>query len=571
MPDELTQRKFEHLRNLQREREQLSKKLSKLDEEIGRLTLEYGRAHNKKTPIFSLPNELILLVFKYAYYTCRFEVRDIRNDEEDLGWDHCEDDTDTNRTICNNCRTIETDISHVCHLWRVLSLGYSELWSTFNYRCRQWGYTELRLPIYLARSRERPLDIWLDIYKQHYPQISVIMSILLPHAARWRRFSVRLEGGDSDPNHFFRSLIPFDAKNLETFEITQYRTSSSNDDWTIHWSRYPGSIFRNRQAPKLTSMRIDLAFSNLCWPAVSNLTVLQFDSSSNARFSYSMTWRSLFCILQVPTLTSLTLAGCIFASNQLVTMPAIVAPNLRHLRCIDNEVLTHVWKILKAPLLELLVLKDTNIACWSFPLDDSPDSPGLPYLPSLKTLCLMDCKASDVPHCAETFSRLAHATRSATNVIFFSSHMVQYAVGLHEFGDPVTLKNILACFLESNVVSWPNLKTLSCTGKFILTSDIEVTQFVAMLLKRECELRLPCTIELCLGEDSVEYMNYQGHPNAHGGGGSRTTLWRALQEESFHKVIVLPDHLERWSSVWTDQVRADFHRSSEWGFRCLIL
>lgn len=146
MPDELTQIKFEHLRNLQREREQLSKKLSKLDEEIGRLTLEYGRAHNKKTPIFSLPNELILLVFKYAYYTCRFEVRDIRNDEEDLGWDHCEDDTDTNRTICNNCRTIETDISHVCHLWRVLSLGYSELWSTFNYRCRQWGYISGKIP-----------------------------------------------------------------------------------------------------------------------------------------------------------------------------------------------------------------------------------------------------------------------------------------------------------------------------------------------------------------------------------------------------------------------------------------
>ncbi|KJA19092.1 hypothetical protein HYPSUDRAFT_902641 [Hypholoma sublateritium FD-334 SS-4] len=567
MPDELTQREFEHLQNLQREREQLSEKLSQIDGEISRLTLEYGQAHNSQTPIFSLPNEVLLLIFEYAYYTCRFEVRDIRNDEEDLGWDHCDDDRDITRTICNNCRTIEMDLSHVCHLWRVLAHGYSELWSTFNYRCRQWGYRELRLPMYLARSRERPLDIWLDIYKQHYPQISMIMSILLPHAARWRRFSVRLEGGDADPSVFFRSIGPFDAKNLETFEITLYCDNLPNTDCTVQWPGHPGRIFKNRRAPKLTSMRVDLAFSNLCWPAVSNLTVLQFDSSSNARFARAITRRSFCAILQLPNLASLTLADYILTSNQAGPMPVIVAPNLRHLRCMDNEILTYIWGILKAPVLELLVLKGANISHWLFPPEDSSDSPGLPYLPSLRTLCFLNCEAFDEPHSAQIFSRFAHATRSAINVMFHVSAYSARFMDLREPGILPTSKNIFACLLESNnVIYWPNLKTLACSGKSVLTKDIETTQLVAMLLKREQELRLSCTVELCVGERYEEYMDNWRRPNALGGG-RRATLWMALQEEIFHRVIVLPQYLERWSSVWTDKVHAEFHRSSEWDFR----
>lgn len=154
-----------------------------------------------------------------------------------------------------------------------------------------------------------------------------------------------------------------------------------------------------------------------------------------------------------------------------------------------------LWCLLKAPLLELLIIKDLSIGDeWvspsflSFPLENELD-----HFPSLKTIGLISC---DVPsHVDSTLLGLAQATPNVTHLMIICTAM-ERDISLDAFAHILT---------HSDVVHWPNLTTvcyLSSLANVYPLQDIEVdvfiTQFANMLTHRAIQLQTHCTYDICM-------------------------------------------------------------------------
>lgn len=112
------------------EHELYQRQTAKVDE------VDYSRTSNLLLPIFSLPNEVLLIIFKCARYPSWTKAPG--HDASALKFCHAQRSAEEHKRIdCRICRFPEMSISQVCHLWRALSLGCFELWSTFNYIGRE--------------------------------------------------------------------------------------------------------------------------------------------------------------------------------------------------------------------------------------------------------------------------------------------------------------------------------------------------------------------------------------------------------------------------------------------------
>ncbi len=208
-----SQNKIKAIQTLQREkeveRELYLKRVAQLDEEISCCT----RSINEQLPIMSLPAEILLSIFKLAV-DFKTPCSTVSEPDEDPHYCHTSLDFDND---CVSGRKAEFDISQVCHEWRALALGCSELWTTFNYIGDEWKFSNLRLPLYLERSRQRLLDLTLYFPPEYARRIPSIIDMLLPHVLRWRLLCVRVDRV-KDQHAFLDSMIvagPISPKNLE--------------------------------------------------------------------------------------------------------------------------------------------------------------------------------------------------------------------------------------------------------------------------------------------------------------------------------------------------------------------
>ncbi|KJA21034.1 hypothetical protein HYPSUDRAFT_42420 [Hypholoma sublateritium FD-334 SS-4] len=534
---EAFQKKLDTLQTLQHEKESEREfhrmRTAQLDDEIIRLRLDYARTFNEQLPVTSLPREILLSIFKLTD-AGKFEpscAKFSNPDEDDLHYCHASRVFD-NECVCR--RKAELDISQVCHSWRTLALGCSELWTTFSYIGHEWAFSNLRLPLYLERSRQRLLDLRLYFPKDYSYQISAIVNMVHPHASRWRLLCLRFDRG-KDQRAFLESIMvagPISPKNLEVYEIFKpgdfIQLSASPDD---------EMIFKYRAAPKLTWLRMRALGYDSFFPLSSHtIAFLQID-----KVDY-MEVEEFQNILQLPALVSLSLSDAEIGVFDTPSRP-VIAPKLRYLRYQSPDLMFCLWKFLEAPFLELLILKDATIGM-TYQESFKPVGPrGCDPFPSLRTVGLINCNVSSSND--DFLLHLARATPGVTRLMLLNTE------------DTYELLGVLPHVLEhGDVVYWPNLTIAFCSDKMAGRSDIDAirTRLAEMLIHQATKLQKHCTYQICnpnLNVVNDEEWDFGGR-------------WKSIQKGEFYEIICSDNTQEvpEWCS-WPPQLRTEFYYSPE--------
>ncbi len=494
------------------------------------------------SPIFSLPNEVFLLIFKYTQYPSS-----IRAPGRNAALEFCytqRSAEEHKRTDCRACCFTEMSISQVCRLWRALSLGCAELWSTYNYIGREWGFSHSRLPLYLERSRTRLLDLRLHFPENcSHPRILDTAEMLMPHISRWRLLSVHFDCFRHQ-DFFFISIKFHSAANLRTLESCRYRNPANWQNRNLE--RSYGLMPMCGIAPKLTCLRMECSdIKNTLLLSSHPITVLQLDRATD------MSWEALKNILRLTTLRSLSLSHADIVNFHTSHQP-IIAPSLRHFRYQHKGTMFCLWRLLKAPLLELLIIKDLYFDDeWSY-FPSMPQENECDNFPSLKTIGLISCKVTPNVYNSALFT-LSLATPNVTHL------MIVYSA--KERG--VSLDAFAYILMHKDVIHWENLTTvcyLSSPANVLplqyMEADAFITQFIDMVMQREARLGTYCTYTIC-DPDLCRLKDAEG---------SLGDRWRALQEGKFHEISSVASRaIPEWC-LWKPQLDPGFHHLSEAGF-----
>ena len=150
--------------------------------------------YNKHAPIFTLPVEIICLIFREAH-----SVMEINRKDDQI-----------------QVHPTEVAISHVCRQWRLTAIGLPILWSSFYYHGPSATYATLsRFEIYLERSKLNPLELWLDS-RQPTPDHELNVAILdmaLTVVSRWQLVSI-FSNGDSRNSMSTSNFVRLKLKEL---------------------------------------------------------------------------------------------------------------------------------------------------------------------------------------------------------------------------------------------------------------------------------------------------------------------------------------------------------------------
>lgn len=163
-------------------------------EELKRRILQSKWGYPEPAPILAFPNEITMLIFSLACDQSRHLFRKRSTDFGDSG--------EQEQRISE--RAQELTISHVCHAWREVSLGYSMLWSVFNHFPKSSvGHLTDRLTTYLARAQANSMDLWAHV--SGLDDLQCLLKILELYSPRWRRISLTF-----DEHSVYRLPTPMD-------------------------------------------------------------------------------------------------------------------------------------------------------------------------------------------------------------------------------------------------------------------------------------------------------------------------------------------------------------------------
>ncbi|KAF8959732.1 hypothetical protein BDZ97DRAFT_1644839, partial [Flammula alnicola] len=397
-------------RNYEAEREALLLQIEELDAKIIGAQAEYGARVNSDIPILTLPTEITRLLF------------------------HDEEDKESKEIATDSL--IEVVISHVCHQWRSISVAIPELWTTFCYDGPRASKVPLdRLDAYLQRSENRLLELWFKFRGAGKDEGHLTMlEKAITHVARWQRVTII-----SDRKTPILRLLPqlrsLHAPNLEYFAMCpDVHAIESASPTKLR------PLIIGGGAPKLTSVWMDGSSPYTCLPPLSNITTLPIEKVVYA-LDPKLSWPAFLGILSIPTLTNLSLVGGTFElPHSFPEIDHVAMNNLKHLRYSSCDNMGRLLAVLRAPLLETLIIQNSRIASLMIALE-------LPVpFPSLRSLWLVGIPP---PYISEA-SDLVHKTCFATHV-FIS----------HETVNKSFLRSMDALPTEMDVKCWPNLQVLT--------------------------------------------------------------------------------------------------------------
>lgn len=231
-------------------------------------------------------------------------------------------------------------LSAVCRHWRRVALANSALWTYVACFVRSLEDPRLFLSPHLAlqleRSRSLPIDVCLDfhIYLDHHdpfiPCWEDVLSLVIDHAWRWRRVTIRLTFA---PSTFEQLMSPKDTPLLEELRLHGHSSSSTMID--LSWISQAPSL-RKLCMPDIpfnvatatstvvsaTAFGMFNALHNL--PHLESLSLIVDELPSAAPGPISL-----------PLLKSLTLQGGEEIFQCVLALP-IVAPQLKRLH-IDRD------------------------------------------------------------------------------------------------------------------------------------------------------------------------------------------------------------------------------------------
>lgn len=417
---------------------------------------------NALVSISSLPTELFALIFYFAcrqskrYPRQRFSQKETHEDEGQ-----------------------ELVISHVCQSWRQICIACSDLWSSFNHFPKYAPeHLTHRLTTYLERAQQNTIDLWA-----HVTTVEVLQHVLHQlevHSSRWRRVSLCFspdsptQGIGSFASALCRrpelpvgQRISYDK--LELFDIHHRgpHWCPLEGDESLKYALLDGPI-----APKLVSLRMDDGLMRLSRPLRArrtHLSVLQLSAEHTGLYFPWTTFTQI--ILNAPNLVSLTISGSMFQRSRRrpgEQIATVIAPKLRYFRCADPIVAKFMWHYIRAPQLELLMLKYTVLHH-----TDTLDFDTLQvadHFPVLRVLGFIECcfDLDEDTNC-DTATFLARATQNISHLVImhqFDSGIRQNESILHQMAR-----------IPSLLTLWPLLKTVSCLNESNLPSHRKTASF----------------------------------------------------------------------------------------------
>ncbi|KJA21035.1 hypothetical protein HYPSUDRAFT_756991 [Hypholoma sublateritium FD-334 SS-4] len=366
--------------------------------------------------------------------------------------------------------------------------------------------------------------------------------MILPHASRWRLLCLRFDR-IRDHRVFLQSMTvlghPISPQNLEVLEIVKtgdYIELSAPSFWPDD-----KLIFKNGATSKLTWLRVR-AFRDGLFPfSFHTITFLQIDKAD------FMTLKEFECVAQLPALVSLSLSDAEIDAFETPSRP-VIAPKLRYFRYQSNCIMFCLWRLLKAPCLELLIFKDVVIEDgnreYSF---DPVDRQECDHFPSLKTIGFINCDVFSLEDSNDKFLlHLAQATPDVTRLMI-----------LYTEEDHIILPRILE---HGDVTYWPNLTTVFYSDKMLSQEDINIIRTrIAEMLKHQATTKPQkhCTYQIC--NSHLNVLNAEE--------GDSRDRWKSLQTGEFYDIICSGNVQEvpEWCS-WPSELSTEFYYSSEEDF-----
>ncbi|KDR81993.1 hypothetical protein GALMADRAFT_264276 [Galerina marginata CBS 339.88] len=367
---------------------------------------------NDKLEIISLPNEILYLIFLYARNLSLIP---------------------TPRSLtAQAAHPIELAISHVCRLWRTMSLNYPPLWDTFRYVVPIWPQVKSkdRFAAYIERSGSLLLDIWINFRGHNGTRLNdpaEMFTMLLSQVDRWRRVTILLNGNPS----FVHRLKGLHPVNLEHFAVLPQNAAYNSLD-----SRglFKPNTFTSG-ARKLKSVRLITTTYDLFLPPLAHLTTFRLEKQYNARH-IQINLPTVLALLAIPTLENLSVIGIkIFDDDNL---KYITLERLQDFRC-GGEDLAQILPYIQAPRLHSLTLRGGH-----FPILNPK------FVPELTNLILLNCRVP-WPELFSISSGITQLTVSENSEGTFHLHAP-------------TIFELTTC--------WPQLTTLSCNLQFLSYIDL---------------------------------------------------------------------------------------------------
>jgi len=263
-----------------------------------------------ESPCSTLPHELLALIFTYAKQKKRVAHR----------------------------IPIEVAVSHVCRFWRGVALGTPVLWNRidiYSKRSKAWVHP------YLERSFQRPLDVYIDIYRRDrilhntsnpltgYDTIIEEFSI---HIHRLRLFSL-ICYHQATAVHWLSKLQNRCTPALESFSV---KYGSNFHNVLPEFAQFT-TILDGGSHDRLTFIETDTP--NILPPPqnLRNLTTLYLHGFNHSVPFSSDEFNQTFA--SIPSIVNLSLQGTVtygFWPTGMPSMPQFSLNNLKSLRLVEG-------------------------------------------------------------------------------------------------------------------------------------------------------------------------------------------------------------------------------------------
>ncbi|KAH9980630.1 hypothetical protein BJV77DRAFT_1073459 [Russula vinacea] len=230
--------------------------------------------------------------------------------------------------------------THVCCFWGQVALGDSSLWATISGipTNTEW------IPEMLARARNAPLDIDIDLGETSNQEVLLMFPPHLSHTRELRLYSLSMLHSDS-----IRGIYSREAPDLEHFELGVSETS------LIVFRDIGGTTLFKGQAPRLRTLFLtqrDIHFDVpshrdlyqlidllVHCPELEVLVLGCCLPPQLAQFPHSPT-------IHLPRLSRLCLAGSSSRITNLMKMLKLPSSTIVHFHCVSDNTPTHNDRLL---------------------------------------------------------------------------------------------------------------------------------------------------------------------------------------------------------------------------------
>ncbi|KAI0367433.1 hypothetical protein BV20DRAFT_565761 [Pilatotrama ljubarskyi] len=383
-------------------------------------------------PAFRLPPEVLVLIFK-------------------AGGRMPHDGPVTESSIP---RPFPLVVASVSRQWREIAIGTPDLWTNIVIKHpRPYGW----VPLCLQRSCGHPVNITIDCRSTSLltaPMVDSIMSMLMPHVHRWRRFALMT----SDPAVVYtigRRLADASAPQLRHLQLS-LSGSSGNQEVVLHDILQGG-------AEALSSVRFDSLATPWGSPPLVNLTTLDLRWLwLRTRLQYDQ-FRDM--LAASPRLRALILRGTYIHLHSGRTYPPLAIPTLRYLELSGDNV-CRMSSLLATPALEELTLANLDETEFREFVDSLPDGRDGGRYPALRALSLLNAS-------------MCTPTRGFMLALPTISHLTVINSATAKF-----LELFRKEHAEDGLLSWPRLKKLT------LVDDVDYFLLYGVVRERAA-LHLP--------------------------------------------------------------------------------